>query len=80
MKAPQQTDIGRRVIYRPSEATAKYGVITAIKTFPKVFVRFEGQHYSREVNAADLEFFEPSPPLAPGRQRRQLSMSQDGRF
>jgi hypothetical protein len=83
MITPQQTDIGRRVVYRPRGAPPKYGVISGINTRPKVFVRFKGQHYGREVNPADLEFFEPSPPLPPDRQRRYVvtvPISQDGRF
>jgi hypothetical protein len=79
MITPQQTDIGRRVVYRPRGAPPKYGVISAISTRPKVFVRFEGPRYSR-VDAADLEFLEPSPSLLLDRQRRRLSTAQDGRF
>ena len=46
---PQQTDLGRRVIYRPPEAGHRYGIITAI--YPRrVFVRFDHQHFSRAVN------------------------------
>ena len=52
---PEQTDLGRRVVYRPPEAGRRYGVITAI--YPRrVFVRFDHQHYSRAVNPAHLEF------------------------
>ena len=52
---PQQTDRGRRVVYRPPEAGHRYGIITAI--YPRrVFVRFDHQDYSRAVNAAYLEF------------------------
>ena len=48
---PQQTDLGRRVIYRPPEAGHRYGIITAI--YPRrVFVRFDHQHFSRAVNPA----------------------------
>jgi hypothetical protein len=79
MIGPQQTDIGRRVVYRLRGASPKYGVIAAINTLPRVFVRFDGQHYSRGVNPADLEFFEPSSPLPPDRQRRNVT-AQDGRF
>jgi hypothetical protein len=78
MMTPQQTDIGRRVVYRLRGAPPKYGVITAINARPKVFVRFKGQHHSREVNPIDLQFFEPSPPLPPDRQRRHVA-TQDGR-
>jgi hypothetical protein len=52
---PQQTDRGRRVVYRPPEAAHRYGIITAIYT-RRVFVRFDHQHYSRAVNPAYLEF------------------------
>ena len=52
---PQQTDLGRRVIYRPPEAGHRYGIITAI--YPRrVFVRFDHQHFSRAVNPAYLTF------------------------
>ena len=85
MITPQQTDIGRRVVFRSRGVPPKYGVIIAISTHPRVFVRFEGQHYVRgaalrRVNTADLEFFEASPPPPPYRQRRQLLMAQDGRY
>jgi hypothetical protein len=55
MNFPQQTDLGRRIVYRPPEAGSRYGVITAIYT-RRVFVRFDHQHYSRAVNEAYLEF------------------------
>jgi hypothetical protein len=55
MITPQQTDLGRRVVYRPPGAGRRYGVISAIYT-RRVFVRFDHQHYSRAVNEAYLEF------------------------
>jgi hypothetical protein len=60
---PQQTDLGRRVIYRPPEAGHRYGIITAI--YPRrVFVRFDHQHFSRAVNPAYLEFTKrPAEPV-----------------
>jgi hypothetical protein len=54
---PQQTDLRRRVVYRPPGAGRRYGVISAIYT-RRVFVRFDHQHYSRAVNPAYLEFAE----------------------
>jgi len=43
MITPQQTDLGRRVVYRPPGAGSRYGVISAI--YPhRVFVRFDHQH------------------------------------
>jgi len=57
MITPQQTDLNRRVIYRPPEAGQRYGIITAIYTH-RVFVRFDHQHFSRAVNPAYLEFAE----------------------
>jgi hypothetical protein len=63
MITPQQTDLGRRVIYRPPGAGSRYGVISAI--YPRrVFVRFDHQHYSRAVNPAYLEFAERLPKPA----------------
>ena len=50
MITPQQTDLKRRVIYRPPEAGQRYGIITAI--------------YSRAVNPAYLEFAERPLKLA----------------
>jgi hypothetical protein len=55
MIIPQQTDLGRRVVYRPPGAGRRYGVISAIYT-RRVFVRFDHQHYSRAVDAAYLAF------------------------
>ena len=52
---PQQTDLGRRVIYRPPGAGRRYGVISAIYT-RRVFVQFDHQNFSRAVNEAYLEF------------------------
>ena len=52
---PQQTDLGRRVVYRPPGAGRRYGVISAIYT-RRVFVRFDHQHYSRAADPAYLEF------------------------
>ena len=55
MIIPQQTDLGRRVVYRPPGAGRRYGVISAI--YPRrLFIRFDHQHYSREVNPAYLAF------------------------
>ena len=59
----KQTDLGRRVIYRPPEAGHRYGIITAIYT-RRVFVRFDHQHFSRAVNPAYLEFTKrPAEPV-----------------
>ena len=55
MIIPQQTDLRRRVVYRPPGAGHRYGVISAIYT-RRVFVRFDHQYYSRAVNPAHLEF------------------------
>ena len=63
MITPQQTDLNRRVIYRPPEAGQRYGIITAIYTH-RVFVRFDHQHFSRAVNPAYLEFAERPLKLA----------------
>jgi len=63
MITPQQTDLKRRVIYRPPETGQRYGIITAIYTH-RVFVRFDHQHFSRAVNPAYLEFAERPLKLA----------------
>ena len=52
MITPQQTDLGRRVVYRPPRAGRRYGVISA----SRVFVRFDHQYYSRAVDPAHLAF------------------------
>ena len=55
MIIPQQTDLGRRVVYRPPGAGRRYGVISAI--YPRrVFIRFDHHHYSRSVDPAYLAF------------------------
>ena len=60
MIIPQQTDLGRRVVYRPPGAGRRYGVISAI--YPRrLFIRFDHQHYSREVNPAYLAFLKRPP-------------------
>ena len=80
MIAPQETDIGRRVVHQPQRGAPEYGIISAI-TPRRIFVRFGDKLYGRAVSAADLEFHEPSrvrpsrlqrgpvmedaPPLAP---------------
>jgi hypothetical protein len=63
MIIPQQTDLGRRVVYRPPGAGRRYGVISAIYT-RRLFIRFDQQHYSREVDPAYLAFVNRSPKLA----------------
>jgi hypothetical protein len=63
MIIPQQTDLGRRVVYRPPGAGRRYGVISAIYT-RRLFIRFDHQHYSREVDTAYLAFVNKSPKLA----------------
>ena len=55
MIIPQQTDLGRRIIYRPPGAGRRYGIISAIYT-RRVFIRFDHQHHSRAVDPAYLEF------------------------
>jgi hypothetical protein len=55
MIIPQQIDLGRRVVYRPPGAGRRYGVISAIYT-RRLFIRFDHQHYSREVDPAYLAF------------------------
>ena len=80
---PKQTDVGRRVVYRPPGAAPRYGVISGVNNRPRIFVRFRGEHYSRQVNPADLKFLEPSSPSPPDRQERQVitvPISQNGRF
>jgi hypothetical protein len=57
---PRQADLGRRVIYRPPGAGRRYGVISAIYA-RRVFIRFDHQHFSREVNPAYLAFAKRPP-------------------
>ena len=65
MITPKQTDLGRRVVYRPPGAGSRYGVISAI--YPRrVFVRFDHQHFSRAVNPAYLEFAKRPAEAVPG--------------
>ena len=65
MIIPQQSDLGRRVVYRPPGAGSRYGVISAI--YPRrVFVRFDHQHYSRAVNPDHLEFARRPAEAIPG--------------
>jgi hypothetical protein len=81
MIIPQQTDLGRRVVYRPPGAGRRYGVISAIYT-RRVFVRFDHQHYnSRLVNAAYLEFVKrpaEAVPRSHGARSRQQSPAIPG--
>jgi hypothetical protein len=63
----QQTDLGRRVVYRPPGAGRRYGVISAIYT-RRLFVRFNQQHYSREVDPAYLAFVRQPTEMARNRQ------------
>ena len=75
MIPPQQTDLGRRVIYRPPEAGHRYGIIAAI--YPRcVFVRFDHQHFSRPVNAAYLEFANRPAEAVPRSDRRKASSNR----
>jgi hypothetical protein len=60
MIIPQQTDLGRRVVYRPPGAGRRYGVISAIYT-RRLFIRFDQKHYSREVDWAYLAFVKRPP-------------------
>jgi hypothetical protein len=65
MIIPQQSDLGRRVVYRPPGAGSRYGVISAI--YPRrVFVRVDHQHYSRAVNPVHLEFAKRPAEAVPG--------------
>ena len=62
MIIPRQTDLGRRVVYRPPGAGRRYGVISAIYT-RRLFIRFDHQHCSREVDPAYLAFVkQPAEP------------------
>ena len=63
MIIPQQTDLGRRVVYRPPGAGRSYGVISAIYT-RRVFIRFDHHHNSRLVDPAYLAFVKRPPKLA----------------
>jgi len=74
MIAPQETDIGRRVVHQPQRSAPEYGVISAI-TPRRVFVRFGSQLHSRAVSAADLEFHEPSRARQSRLQRRSVTES-----
>ena len=74
MNFPRQSDLGRRVIYRPPGAGRRYGVISAI--YPRrVFIRFDHHHYSRAVDPAYLTFVKRPAQVVPrsdevlGRQR-----------
>jgi hypothetical protein len=52
---PQQSDLGRRVVYQPPGVGRRYGVISAI--YPRrVFIRFDHQHHNRAVDPAYLTF------------------------
>ena len=75
MKFPQQTDLRRRVVYRPPEAGYRYGIITAIYT-RRVFVRFDRQHYSRAVNVAYLEFAERPAEAASSSDTRKAGCNR----
>jgi hypothetical protein len=70
MITPQQSDLGRRVVYRPTGAGSRYGVISAI--YPRrLFVRFDHQHHSRAVNEAYLEFAkQPAEAVPPSDEAR----------
>jgi hypothetical protein len=62
MIIPQQTDLGRRVVYRPPGAGPRYGVISAIYT-RRLFIRFD--HHSREVDPAYLAFVKQPAQAVP---------------
>jgi len=72
---PQQTDLGRRVVYRPPEAGHRYGIITAI--YPRrLFVRFDHQHYSRAVNPAYLAFAKRPADAVPSSDTRKAGCNR----
>jgi hypothetical protein len=62
MIIPRQTDLGRRVVYRPPGAGPRYGVISAIYT-RRLFIRFD--HHSREVDPAYLAFVKQPAQAVP---------------
>jgi hypothetical protein len=70
MIIPQQTDLGRRVVYRPPGAGRRYGVISAIYTH-RLFIRFDHQHYSRQVDPAYLAFVKRSAEPLPHSDKRE---------
>jgi hypothetical protein len=80
MITPQQTDLGRRVVYRPPEAGHRYGIITAVYT-RRVFVRFDHQHYSRAVNPAYLAFaHRPAERVPRSDDRRKAGCNRASEF
>lgn len=70
MIIPQQTDLGRRVVYRPPGAGRRYGVISAIYTH-RLFIRFDHQHYSRQVDPAYLAFVKRPAEALPHSDKRE---------